>query len=187
MCAHSTISKSNVRTRTENLPTAKMQSTRLNKLRKQLQWMRPVSLTAQVAHHLASETHITDFTLKTPSELDLPTYLKDLDDIEYFRVTYSSTNTSNPTLRPQLAEAALLSQTCICAVYTLWHILQCILSSDADLKHIRWMRRNQCPDFVTFDADREVEPNSHDYFLLTYGSGEALVVDVTAAQFGWDE
>jgi hypothetical protein len=34
------------------------------------------------------------FALEGPSELDLPTYLQDLDDIGYFRVIYSSINTS---------------------------------------------------------------------------------------------
>ena len=46
------------------------------------------------------------------------------------------------------------------------------------------MRRTPYPNFLTFAADSEVVPYSLDYILLTYDTGEAFVVDVTAAQFG---
>jgi hypothetical protein len=149
--------------------------------------MRPVWLAAQRAHHIATNTHIASFNLEDLSELDLPMYLKDLDDFEYFSVIYSSTNISNLDLHPQLIEAALLSQPCTRAIYTFWHMPHYILGSDADLKHIRWMRRNPYPDFIAFAAHSAVVPYSHDYILLTYETGEAFVVDVTAAQFGCDE
>ena len=90
-----------------DLPTSNMDTARLTELRKQLQWMRPAWLAAQRAYHIATNTHIAGFNLEDPLEIDLPAYVKDLDDIEYFSVTYSSTNASKPAMDRQLIEAAL--------------------------------------------------------------------------------
>jgi hypothetical protein len=165
-----------------------MPSTRRLALERKLAWMPRAWLACQEALRLSMHTCIADFALEDPHSLDLPTYLKDLEDVEYFSATYTSHPhlISLPHLHPKLLEADLLAQSCTRAVYTFWAIMHRVLSPDSELKSVRWMRRNPYPDFVTFAAGEKVAPGSHDYFLITYTDGQAFVVDLTARQFGWE-
>lgn len=140
--------------------------------------MPKVWLAAREAQRVATNTCIIDFELKTPDELDLPSYLRGLEDVEYSSASYTRIDEKNvslldhhaskPGLDPRLVKADLLALSCTRAVFTVWDILHRILSSDLDLKFIRWMRSNPYPGFITFAADGKIVASNHDYVLITY-------------------
>jgi len=165
-----------------------MLSSRRANLQQKLSWMPKVWLAAQEGLRLLTHTCIDDFTLEDAKELDLPAYFQDLEDVEYFSVSHTRVRNrvSQPGLNAALVKADLLSRSCTRSVYTFWGIMHCILGADPELKCIRWMRRNPYPDIVVFVEGDVVVPLNHDYFLISYLDGKSFVVDLTAAQFGWE-
>jgi len=165
-----------------------MLSSRRADLQQKLSWMPKVWLAAQEGLRLLTHTCIADFTLEDAKELDLPAYFQDLEDVEYFSVSHTRVpgRVSQPGLNAALVKADLLSRSCTRSVYTFWGIMHCILGADPELKCIRWMRRNPYPDIVVFVEGDVVVPLNHDYFLISYLDGKSFVVDLTAAQFGWE-
>jgi hypothetical protein len=166
-------------------------STRRDALAKQLSWMPKVWLATREAFRQNAGAPAFTFQRVLPEYLRLPQYLRDLERIDYFSVTYGvRTADRNRSKRAvildrRLNEAELVRGSCRTSVYVFWHLMIRIMCEDTTLKSIEWKRSNPYPELMLFRAGGDVEPYNHDYFLLSYGDGEEYVVDLTAAQFGW--
>jgi hypothetical protein len=104
-----------------------MQLSRRDSLSKNVEWMPAVWLAAQQAQRLVTGLCISNFNVEDPKTPNLPLYVKDLKDIKYSSVSYTSTNPSNIPIRraiskaglnPRLIIADLLSFSCTRAIHT---------------------------------------------------------------------
>jgi hypothetical protein len=89
-----------------------------------------------------------------------------------------------PGLNDHIVKGELVAQSCLISVYAFLNIMATALGPDVC---VDWMRVASHQGCVLFPADEDVvNSTSHDFFLLTFPDGEAFVVDLAAAQFGWE-
>jgi hypothetical protein len=143
-------------------------STRRDVLTKRLGWMPKVWLAAREALRQDDGVAAVTFQHVPPECLRLRRYLRDIEGIEYFSVTYGgcvvdgNRSMSAVNLDRRINETDLVRGSCRISAYTIWHLMVRIMCKDATLNSVEWKRCNPYPELILFDAGEDVQPYNHD-------------------------